>query len=80
MKRHEFIRKPHKCPECSSTRIADILYGLPAWSQELDEDLKSGKLVLGGCCITEDDPKWQCADCHTSFFHMQIQSKRTFLE
>ena len=58
MKRHEFVKKLHKCPECGSIRIADILYGLPVWSQKLDEDLKVGKLVLGGCCITEDDPKW----------------------
>ena len=56
-------RKPKKCPACSSHRIANILYGMPDYSAKLEKDLSSGRIILGGCCITNDDPKWQCADC-----------------
>jgi len=47
MKRHEFVKKPNKCPECGSLRIINILYDLPVWSQKLDDELQNGKLVLG---------------------------------
>lgn len=74
MERHEFTKKPQKCPECGSVRIADILYGLPAYSDELMLEIKSGRTVLGGCCITDDDPKWQCADCNTMIYQNFINS------
>jgi len=61
--RYESKRKPKKCPTCSSHRIAEILYGMPEFSTKLEKDLSSGRIILGGCCITNDDPKWQCADC-----------------
>jgi hypothetical protein len=61
--RCESKRKPKKCPACSSHRIANILYGMPEYSTKLEKDLNSGRIILGGCCITNDDPKWQCADC-----------------
>jgi len=41
-------RKPRKCPQCGSAKIADILYGHPAYLPELDKSLKEGKIVLGG--------------------------------
>ena len=44
-------------------QIAEILYGEPAYSDDFADALKSGNIVLEGCCITEDDPKWQCVDC-----------------
>ena len=61
--RYERTRKPRKCPVCGSNRIADIWYGMQAYSEELDKGMKEGRIVLGGCCISDDDPKWQCADC-----------------
>ena len=42
-----------KCPRCGSSNTARYLYGMPAFSEELDRDLKSGKVVLGGCCIND---------------------------
>ena len=71
--RYESTRKPKKCPSCGSTRIADIMYGLPAFSTELENNLNSGKIVLGGCCVSGDDPRWQCADCHASIYHLPSQ-------
>ena len=52
-----------KCPQCGSEKIADILYGYPGFSPELDKLLDKGKVVLGGCCITDNDPLWRCTEC-----------------
>jgi hypothetical protein len=57
------LRQPETCIHCGSTRIAEILYGLPAFSDELQERLNQGSVVLGGCMVSEDNPKWACADC-----------------
>jgi hypothetical protein len=48
---------------CESERIASILYGMPTFSQELQRELDEGRTALGGCCLSPDNPKWQCADC-----------------
>jgi len=32
--------------------------------------------MLGGCCITDDDPKWQCADCQTVIYRKRFVSRR----
>lgn len=64
--RYEYSTKPKKCPPCRSTRIVNIMYGLPAFSKKLEDDLNSGKIVLGGCCVSDDDPRWQCLDCEVS--------------
>jgi hypothetical protein len=61
-------RKPRKCPKCGCAKVASILYGLPAFSPELERELKEGKTVLGGCCVTECDPAWQCIECETHIY------------
>ncbi len=66
-----YVRKPRKCPACGSTRIAHTLYGMPAFSEELQQDMEAGKIKLGGCCIGGDDPVWQCADCDLEFYKIQ---------
>jgi len=75
MTRYESPHKPQKCPACESKRIASIMYGYPLFSEELDQKLKAGEIVLGDCCISNDDPKWECADCH-----VQVYEKRTILD
>lgn len=59
MKNHKDIY----CPFCNSKNIADILYGLPAFSEELENELKNGKLILGGCCRSDESPLYHCNDC-----------------
>ena len=59
-----FQRKPKRCPNCGATRIAKILYGMPALSEKLNE----GKVVLGGCIISDDDSSWCCTKCESVFF------------
>ena len=61
--RKELAKKPKKCPSCGAIPVATILYGLPAMSEKLEEDMKSGRVSLGGCCISDDDPKWECTHC-----------------
>jgi len=61
-------KKPSKCPQCGSPKVARILYGLPDFSPQLQKDLKSGKIVLGGCCVTDSDPTWQCVECETQVY------------
>ena len=68
MERFEARVKPRKCPKCGSLIVARILYGYPAYSEELQTDMKAGRIVLGGCCITLDDPAWKCKDCETEIY------------
>ena len=53
------------CPNCKGTNVAEIMYGLP--SQEFLEELKKKenkeKYRLGGCCISNNDPKYSCNEC-----------------
>ena len=56
-------QKPNKCPECGSGSIAAILYGLPLYDEQMKRDLDIGKIVLGGCCVSHDFPKWHCNEC-----------------
>jgi len=50
-----------KCPSCGSDDVATIVFGYP--SPELIEEMQQGKVALGGCCVSEDDPEWECTDC-----------------
>lgn len=46
------------CPKCNEMgKIKEILYGMPF------EDYNQTKYVLGGCCITDNDPEIQCTNC-----------------
>jgi hypothetical protein len=59
-------RKPRQCPVCKSKKIASIQYGYP--SCEAFEKAEQKKIVLGGCCISDHDPSWQCVDCGTDIY------------
>ncbi len=71
MQRVYVPRKPRKCSSCGAKPVATILYGYPAFSAELEEKLQSGAIVLGGCCITDDDPKWACSHCGQKFYRSE---------
>ena len=51
-----------QCPTCSSPEVARILYGLPD-PEIFDNPSARSKIVLGGCCITDESPRWQCLAC-----------------
>ena len=58
-----------KCPKCGSKKVAAVLYGMPAYNDELQAKLDAGEVVLNGCEIVVDDPMhpYECLDCGTRF-------------
>jgi hypothetical protein len=37
------------------------MFGFPG--PEMAEDAQKGRIILGGCCVTGNDPEWQCPAC-----------------
>ena len=58
-------RRARRCPECRGNETVPIAYGMPGL--DLAEAAERGELVLGGCCITGDDPRWHCNACGADF-------------
>ncbi len=42
------------------------MYGMPSYEAFLDS--KAGKIILGGCVVSNDDPKWGCIDCKEKIY------------
>jgi hypothetical protein len=38
---------------------------MPLFSEELQRDIESGRIVIGGCVLFGNDPPWACASCGT---------------
>ena len=55
------------CPICGSSNVGEYLFGYPAYSYELEEKVNNGEIILGGCCIAEDSPKYHCNECEEDF-------------
>lgn len=53
----------NKCPFCNSKNVAKIIYGMPAFSKKLEKELASGKVILGGCIVSDKAPLFHCNDC-----------------
>ena len=51
------------CPECNKTSIAEILWGYTDMGA-IEQQLERKDIVLGGCLITDHDPRWECNSCH----------------
>ncbi len=71
MKKVEYRYKPKKCPACKSLRVATIYYGMMPMTDNLREKIDAGKVALGGCCLSFDDPTWQCADCGVDIYRKE---------
>lgn len=56
-----------KCPRCGGKDTAPIMYGMPAFDDELEQALADHKIVLGGCCINDANPKYHCFHCDKDF-------------
>ena len=63
-------QRPTQCPICGSDKIASYLWGMPAYSKKLETEMNQGKVILGGCCVSNDDPFWACNDCKTNFYRL----------
>lgn len=57
------------CPLCGGKNTAKILWGMPAFTPELEDELNSGSVVLGGCCIIEPTPTHHCKDCDNDILY-----------
>jgi len=49
------------CPSCGANDSVPIVYGLPG--PELMEEAKAGKVAIGGCIVTSDNPTRECTAC-----------------
>lgn len=72
---YKFANKPDKCPKCGSDKIADILCGLPNLSPGLRQEIRENKIVLGGCCISDESSTWKCIACNTVIHKLEIDFK-----
>ena len=61
--KHRSKEQPATCPECNLEKIAYILRGMPNFTDEMKRQLDAGEVVLGGCLIRDDMPRWKCAAC-----------------
>lgn len=67
---------PERCPICGG-EVWTILYGEP--TPEAYEQRHETKTIVGGCCITEHDPTWQCFDCHTPIYEGDEEGEFTHM-
>ncbi|GBL42206.1 hypothetical protein EMGBD3_15740 [Nitrosarchaeum sp.] len=56
--------KKQTCPSCNGKNIAKIFWGYPADMEWYLKSIEEKKIVGGGCCVSQDDPKWKCTDCY----------------
>ena len=79
-KRFESIKKPDKCPKCGAP-VYRILYGLPLILEEEYFKTYHEHVIYGGCCISEDDPEWQCSKCGAEIYnakHIPLTKKDAY--
>ena len=43
------------------------MYGMPAYTPELEQKLEAGKVHLGGCIVELDSPNRHCNECELDF-------------
>lgn len=60
-------RNSPACPFCGSRHIAVYLRGMPRYSEELMQAIEEGEIILGGCCVSDNDPRYYCHDCKKEF-------------
>ena len=53
------------CPECKSKNVALILWGyLGYYDETMQQQVEKKEIVIGGCLVTDHDPKWECNVCN----------------
>jgi hypothetical protein len=54
------------CSKCNSNKeVIPILYGMP--TGEAFKESEEGKLLIGGCVISDNDPQYYCKRCKNRF-------------
>lgn len=72
--RIERKRRPVKCPQCGHRPVAEILYGMPTMDADLENEIKEGRITIGGCGLTFDDPEWECTQCGLKIYRSKKDS------
>ena len=55
------------CAACGATITPiPIIYGMPGG--DLFAESEAGRVRLGGCVVTDDDPEWACPECQEPNF------------
>ena len=57
-------RKP-PCPKCGSREVIPIVYGMPG--PELLRKSAEGRVALGGCVVSPENPTVECQTCGASW-------------
>lgn len=66
------VDKPETCPKCGSEKVVNILYGYPTHKGNLEA--AAGRIILGGCVLSGNDPRWGCIDCNTKNYEKKSKS------
>ena len=56
-----------KCPRCGKGKLSKLLWGLPAFDEQMCLDIESGKIKLAGCLVEEIKPRYYCRWCKKEF-------------
>lgn len=72
-------QKPEYCKICA-TKVVRIIYGEP--TPETMEKARIGELIVGGCCVSEQDPEWGCPRCGYGYKNIEDEwnRKEPFIE
>ena len=63
-----------KCPKCGSSKgVIRIVYGMPG--VDLRQEELEGKIMLGGCCESDDNPDLHCKECGHEWSRSRTQSE-----
>jgi hypothetical protein len=65
-------QKPTKCQKCGSSKVIRIIYEESNYKTALEAE--AGKIVLGDCSITGNDPLWTCIDCKSKIFKRKFRA------
>ncbi len=69
MKRLNVAEMPEACPSCGFVPVGTIYYGEIEISDRFQEEVLSGRTIIGGPCGGTNLPKWACKNCGCEFMH-----------
>ena len=69
-----------KCPICGGKKTAPILYGMPAYDEEMEKKIREQKIYLGGCLFAPVNPQYHCFSCEEDFYDPCDREKRELNE
>ena len=60
------------CEKCGSRKVVPIVWGRPmpetfAMCEKYEKEHGEPPIWIGGCCVTDNDPKWHCLACGHEF-------------